>query len=140
MDEKNIKIVSVITICLGIVGLLWFYNESFNTVKLSLDNAENGYNKPIVENRSNIPVNTIELLTEPLNTSQIQSKADAPRQDIQEMKRLEHTNKPVEVGKPETYQDTVGQCPFNEIVAQKGCVPSSDLICDSAWSDCKKNN
>lgn len=47
------------------------------------------------------------------------------------------TNKPVIAGNPESYVDTVGQCPFYEMAGEKGCVPPPDIECNADWSVCK---
>lgn len=47
------------------------------------------------------------------------------------------TNKPVTAGDPESYIDTVGQCPFYEMAGPKGCVPPPDIECNADWSVCK---
>lgn len=47
------------------------------------------------------------------------------------------TNKPVTAGDPESYVDTVGQCPFYEMAGPKGCVPPPDIECNADWSVCK---
>lgn len=47
------------------------------------------------------------------------------------------TNEPVVSGKPETYINTVGQCPFYEIAGEKGCIPPVDIECNSDWTICK---
>jgi len=46
------------------------------------------------------------------------------------------TQAPVVAGQPETYVNTVGQCPFYEMVTEKGCVPPSYLECNADWSVC----
>lgn len=48
------------------------------------------------------------------------------------------TQAPVVAGQPETYVDTVGQCPFYENVTEKGCVPPADIECNADWSVCTK--
>ena len=40
-------------------------------------------------------------------------------------------------GDPLSYVDTVGLCPFYEIVGAKGCNPPSDIICNHDWTICK---
>lgn len=47
------------------------------------------------------------------------------------------TNKPVTPGDPQSYIDTVGQCPFYEMAGPKGCVPPSDIICNDDWTVCR---
>ena len=46
------------------------------------------------------------------------------------------TNKPVTAGDPESYIDTVGQCPFYEMAGEKGCVPPEYIECNADWSIC----
>lgn len=47
------------------------------------------------------------------------------------------TNEPVQPGVPESYVDTVGQCPFYEMAGPKGCLPPPDIECNSDWTICK---
>lgn len=47
------------------------------------------------------------------------------------------TNEPVTAGDPQSYVNTVGQCPFYEMAGEKGCVPPPDIECNADWSDCK---
>lgn len=46
------------------------------------------------------------------------------------------TNQPVTPGDPQSYVDTVGQCPFYEMAGAKGCVPPENLQCNADWSVC----
>lgn len=46
------------------------------------------------------------------------------------------TQAPVTPGDPESYVDTVGQCPFYEMGGPKGCVPPADIECNADWSEC----
>ena len=46
------------------------------------------------------------------------------------------TNKDVTAGDPESYVDTVGQCPFYEMAGPKGCTPPPDIECNADWSEC----
>lgn len=61
----------------------------------------------------------------------------APSQEKLEGGHIPFTSKPVTAGDPESYVDTVGQCPFYEMAGEKGCVPPPDLECNSDWSICK---
>ena len=46
------------------------------------------------------------------------------------------TQEPVTPGVPESYVDTVGQCPFYEMAGPKGCIPPPDIECNADWSMC----
>lgn len=59
---------------------------------------------------------------------------EAPRK--QQGAHVPFTTKPVTPGDPESYVDTVGQCPFYEMGGPKGCVPPPDLECNADWSEC----
>lgn len=56
----------------------------------------------------------------------------------QESAHIPFTNEPVVAGEPETYVGTVGQCPFYEIVNEKGCTPPPDIECNADWSVCTR--
>lgn len=49
------------------------------------------------------------------------------------------TNLPVVPGDPLSYIGTVGQCPFYEIVTEKGCWPPKDITCNADWTVCTYN-
>lgn len=46
------------------------------------------------------------------------------------------TDQQVTPGDPQSYVDTVGQCPFYEMAGEKGCVPPGNLQCNADWSVC----
>lgn len=50
------------------------------------------------------------------------------------------TNQPVTPGDPESYRDTVGQCPFYEMGGEKGCIPPPNLQCNADWSVCTQKD
>lgn len=56
----------------------------------------------------------------------------------QESAHIPFTQAPVVSGQPESYVGTVGQCPFYEIVNEKGCVPPADIECNADWTVCTK--
>lgn len=65
-----------------------------------------------------------------------------PKQETEPAKKepgghIPFTSKPVTPGDPESYVDTVGQCPFYEMAGPKGCVPPPDIICNDDWTVCK---
>jgi hypothetical protein len=63
--------------------------------------------------------------------------APQPAADKPQGAHIPFTNEPVVAGDPESYIDTVGQCPFYEMAGPKGCVPPADIECNADWSVCK---
>ena len=77
---------------------------------------------------------------EAVETYQQPSESTAPQQSVQNEAPAAHipfTNEPVTAGDPQSYVNTVGQCPFYEMAGEKGCVPPPDIECNADWSDCK---
>lgn len=74
--------------------------------------------------------------TEPATNPQAEP---APVQDVKQAQggHIPFTNEPVTPGQPETYVDTVGQCPFYEMAGPKGCYPPSDIVCNADWTICE---
>ena len=62
--------------------------------------------------------------------------ADTAAPVKQEGGHIPFTSDPVTPGDPESYVDTVGQCPFYEMAGPKGCVPPPDIECNADWSQC----
>lgn len=56
--------------------------------------------------------------------------------EVPETPHVPFTTKPVTPGDPESYVDTVGQCPFYEMGGPKGCVVPPDVECNADWSEC----
>lgn len=87
-----------------------------------------------VENTPSEPVSQ----SAPADTTQPQRISnDTPvPQPKQQGAHVPFTTKEVTPGDPESYVDTVGQCPFYEMGGPKGCVPPPDIECNADWSEC----
>lgn len=70
----------------------------------------------------------------PVSTPTAPADTAAPAK--QEGGHIPFTNEPVTPGDPESYVDTVGQCPFYEMAGPKGCTPPPDIECNADWSVC----
>lgn len=68
--------------------------------------------------------------------SQSGSLQQAPQAKKQQGGHIPFTQKEVTPGDPESYVDTVGQCPFYEMGGPKGCVPPPDIECNADWTEC----
>jgi guanyl-specific ribonuclease Sa len=64
--------------------------------------------------------------------------ADTAAPQPQQGAHIPFTQDPVTPGDPESYVDTVGQCPFYEMAGPKGCTPPPDIECNADWSVCTK--
>lgn len=62
--------------------------------------------------------------------------ADTAAPQPQQGAHIPFTQQPVTPGDPESYVDTVGQCPFYEMAGPKGCTPPPDIECNADWSVC----
>lgn len=71
------------------------------------------------------------------NTPSQTPPLQAPVQAKEQGAHIPFTSQPVTPGDPESYVDTVGQCPFYEMAGEKGCVPPPDLTCNADWSYCE---
>lgn len=100
--------------------------------------SEQSSGKQAIERPQEVP-QIVETYVEPSKPAATQS---APQSAPQPAKteaggHIPFTNKPVTAGDPESYIDTVGQCPFYEMAGEKGCVPPPDIECNADWSVCK---
>ena len=73
-----------------------------------------------------------------VSDSRCQFSTPQAQQKQPESAHIPYTNKPVTAGQPETYVDTVGQCPFYEMAGEKGCTPPPDIECNADWTVCTK--
>ncbi len=69
-------------------------------------------------------------------TSQTPSLQEPVQAAPEQGAHIPFTNEPVTPGDPESYVDTVGQCPFYEMAGDKGCTPPADIECNADWSEC----
>lgn len=88
------------------------------------------------------PQEAAEIVETYVEPSELTAKPAAPQSTPQPAEKYDgghipFTNKPVTAGDPESYIDTVGQCPFYEMAGEKGCVPPPDIECNADWSVCK---
>lgn len=72
------------------------------------------------------------------NVPSVQQTTPQAQPEQPESAHIPFTNKPVTAGQPETYVDTVGQCPFYEMAGEKGCTPPPDIECNADWTVCTK--
>lgn len=83
-----------------------------------------------VENEASEPVQA----TDPVSTPTAPADTAAPQP--QQGGHVPFTQDPVTPGDPQSYVDTVGQCPFYEMAGPKGCSPPPDIECNADWSIC----
>jgi len=85
------------------------------------------------------PAQLEETPSKPVTQATPQQAVPAPAQQAepQQGAHIPFTNKKVTPGEPESYVDTVGQCPFYEIAGPKGCTPPSNFDCNDDWSKCE---
>lgn len=83
-----------------------------------------------VENEASEPSSAVDPVSTPT------APADTAAPAKQEGGHIPFTNEPVTPGDPESYVDTVGQCPFYEMAGPKGCTPPPDIECNADWSVC----
>lgn len=146
LSKRQIIAVSWAAVAIGIAGMLAMgvaANSQFKQAGAHLDHI------PTVEADTEIkpepaqdrpskprPTQTTTQPTTPKATAQAQPKAAEPAK-TEPGGHVPFTNKPVTPGEPESYIDTVGQCPFYEMVGPKGCYPPSNIICNDDWTVCK---
>lgn len=98
--------------------------------------------KPAEKQASEKPQEDVEIVETYVEPSKPAAQPAAPQSEPEPAKKeagghIPFTNKPVTAGDPESYIDTVGQCPFYEMAGPKGCVPPPDIECNADWSECK---
>lgn len=85
-----------------------------------------------VENEASEQVPAVDPVSTPT------APADTTAPQPQQGGHIPFTQQPVTPGDPESYVDTVGQCPFYEMAGPKGCTPPPDIECNADWSVCTK--
>lgn len=83
-----------------------------------------------VQNEASEPSPAVDTVSTPT------APADTTAPAKQEGGHIPFTQQPVTPGDPESYVDTVGQCPFYEMAGPKGCTPPPDIECNADWSVC----
>lgn len=100
-------------------------------------NTEQSENPIVPEPAQEAPQNVSPEPSEavdPVSTPTAPAHSTAPAQ--QQGAHIPFTSDPVTPGDPESYVDTVGQCPFYEMAGEKGCTPPPDIECSADWSEC----
>lgn len=142
MKSPKVQAITVIAIMVGAMLVIVF---------AQIVNGEIGQNdvKPAKSNDSAQKTDVQTETTPPEGAQAVESEktyvtpSEAPNQPVespvqQESAHIPFTQAPVVAGQPETYVDTVGQCPFYEIVNEKGCTPPPDIECNADWSVCTR--
>lgn len=83
-------------------------------------------------------VEPVSIPTAPADTAAPEPVRDSDVPHIEQGGHIPFTSQPVTPGQPETYVDTVGQCPFYEMGGPKGCIPPADIECNADWTVCTK--
>lgn len=134
--ETNIKILVGVAVVVAIVFGATVVN-AFKQADTAIKEYEHTNTQLEVEKKNTEATSKPEKTENP-------PKVEEPAKKLQESPVLEEkgsphipfTSKEVQPGKSETYVDTVGQCPFYEIVNEKGCTPPPDIECNADWSVC----
>lgn len=149
MTKRQILITSLCAVVVGIGFIVAIAAATANT----LQQAEQQLNKNADTVQAETPATatqdrpetaqTAETTVEPTTqVTQPQQAQITPQQKTEPVDggHVPFTNKDVTPGQPETYVDTVGQCPFYEMAGDKGCVPPSDIVCNADWTKCEPAN
>lgn len=134
-----ILVVCIVGVTLGIMLISFVHAGASKGITKSVESPPSIAAGPDVTIE---PIATPEPL-QPLESVEIVKIAEvyqAPSQPTQQKQQMEHipfTQKKVTAGDPESYIDTVGQCPFHEMGGPKGCSPPSDIKCNADWSKCE---
>lgn len=142
MKNPKVQAITVIAIMVGAILVIGF---------TQIVNGEIGQNnvKPAKINDSAQKTDVETTVTAPEAAQAVQNEktdvtsSSVPNQQVetpvqQDSAHIPFTQAPVVSGQPETYVGTVGQCPFYEIVNEKGCVPPADIECNADWTVCTK--
>lgn len=100
-------------------------------------NTEQSENPIVPEPAQEAPQNTSPEPSEAVDPVSTPTAPAHPAAPVQEQGgHIPFTSDPVTPGEPESYVDTVGQCPFYEMAGPKGCYPPADIECNADWSVC----
>ena len=145
MTKRQIAIITFIAVTAGIVYMLVMFSaaaKELGEAQVLLNKADSAqvdaFTGPTAAPKS---ADEPQATTAPKATAQPtqQRQAVQPEPVKTEPKDGGHvpfTNKDVTPGQPETYVDTVGQCPFYEMAGPKGCYPPADIVCNDDWTVC----
>lgn len=142
MKKQYIQIISVIAVMVGailVIGISQIVNGESAKNDVKTPKINDSAQKTDVENAVTAPEAAQavpEQKTDVTSSSSQNTQSKTPVQ--QESAHVPFTQAPVVAGQPETYQNTVGQCPFYEMAGDKGCVPPPDIECNADWSVCTK--
>ena len=150
LTPKQVLIISAITVLAGVAGMVSLYayaagNPGVKHIYEATATADIEHAKPK-------PVSEVEAEKKPAdapkpgssNTAPVVTQKPAQAAPAQPGKvepqgggHIPFTNLPVTPGDPQSYIDTVGQCPFYEMAGPKGCYPPSDIVCNADWTVCE---
>lgn len=147
-NPKRFAIASV-TVVLVLAGIYAaFVANALGDVNRQAETIQNTSSAPKpLESAENKPqdapetTQNTETYVEPSVTPKAPATPEKQQETTPQQPPYEHipfTNKDVTAGDPESYVGTVGQCPFYEIVNEKGCTPPPDIECNADWSVCTR--
>ena len=146
MTKRQIAIVTFIAVTAGIVYMVVMFNaaaKELGEAQVLLNKADSAqvdaFTGPTAAPKTADEPQAITTPQAPAQaTQQAQAAKPAPvKTEPVDGGHVPFTNKDVTPGQPETYVDTVGQCPFYEMVGEKGCNPPSDIVCNEDWTVCE---
>jgi hypothetical protein len=150
LTQRQVLIISAITVIAGIAGMVSIYayaagSPASKHIYEANTAADTVYERPA-------PVNEVQAENKPADTPKPGNSNTAPvvtqkpaqaapaqpgKAEPQGGGHIPFTNLPVTPGDPQSYIDTVGQCPFYEMAGPKGCYPPSDIVCNADWTVCE---
>lgn len=137
LTKRQILIISGITVALGIAFIAGMVVYVGATAKQATQQTNAATAQPATNKTVQVPSTQIEAPQATQNAPQVQqpqAQQSAPVQ--QEGGHIPFTSQPVTPGNPESYVNTVGQCPFYEMAGEKGCMPPAGITCNADWSIC----
>lgn len=139
MTNRKIVIAAIIVGAIIVIGLSHIVNGQTSKSDVKPPKINDTSQKNDVETAVTAPEGAQSVVIEKTDVT----SSSTPNQRVEtpvpeESAHIPFTQAPVVSGQPETYVNTVGQCPFYEIVNEKGCVPPADIECNADWTVCTK--
>lgn len=144
LTKKQVLVISWATVAIGVIGFIALY-------VVATAQAQRFSQEAVTNQTEIVPAATQPAITPsiPADVSQDAPQTTepatnppaetAPVQDVKQAQggHIPFTNEPVTPGNPESYIDTVGQCPFYEMAGPKGCYPPAGIVCNDDWTVCE---
>lgn len=139
MTKRTIIIHSIVVGLIITIGFTCIANGQTAKNNVKSEKINGTVQKTDVETTITTPEATQAIKTEKMGISSSSAQKQQAKTPIeQQSAHISFTQESIMAGQPESYIDTVGQCPFYEMAGVQGCVPPNDIECNADWTVCTK--